>query len=538
MSSPSTTIYSNGKITADLTDVVTINSGGIDIAGTLTTDDFSFSGDFSVNTDKFTVASATGNTTVAGNTAVAGTLDVTSDLNVNTDKFTVASATGNTTVAGNTAVAGTLDVTSDLNVNTDKFTVASATGNTTVAGNTAVAGTLDVTSDLNVNTDKFTVASATGNTTVAGNTAVAGDLDVTSDLNVNTDKFTVASATGNTTVAGTLDVTGNTTLTNLSINGNLDIVGTQTVINTRNINIQDKAITYGVITASVHTQIISTQNTLRIKKINGITTNSVYVDAIIGYTVTNSSVDSISLTGHSISSITDTSDYLELTLNSNITLDSGYTIDVDNNVFIFNDGYSNTNDILLKGIYLKSGTEVASFGMGVDVSSGDEVLVFHDTTVSNISSTTINSSALANLRINEIAVTGNKIRSDDTIQIKTDNDTSFLGLEGLSFSSTSDERYKKNIRIFNNAIDSILKINGYRFAWKDNNKESIGFIAQEIEKEFPELVNTNKDGYKSVEYSKFTSIIIECIKEQQNKINNQEERITLLEKQINKLLGN
>ncbi len=108
----------------------------------------------------------------------------------------------------------------------------------------------------------------------------------------------------------------------------------------------------------------------------------------------------------------------------------------------------------------------------------------------------------------------------------------------MSFSSTSDERYKKNIRIFNNAIDSILKINGYRFVWKDNNKESIGFIAQEIEKEFPELVNTNKDGYKSVEYSKFTSIIIECIKEQQNKINNQEERIILLEKQINKLLGN
>ncbi len=436
MNSPSTTIYSNGKITADSTDVVTINSSGIDIAGTLTTDDFSFSGDFSVNTDKFTVASAT------GNTAVAGTLDVTSDLNVNTDKFTIASATGNT------AVAGTLDVTSDLNVNTDKFTIASATGNT------AVAGTLDVTSDLNVNTDKFTVASATGNT------AIAGDLDVTSNLNVNTDKFTVASATGNTAVAGTLDVTGNTaltgdldisgntTLTNVSINGNLDIVGTQTVINTQNINIQDKAITYGVITGSVHTQITSTQNTIRIKKENGITTNSVFEDAIVGYTVTNSSVDSISLTGHTISSIDNTSDdYLELTLNSNITLGSGDTIDVDKNFYIFNDGYSNTNDILLKGIYLKSSTEVASFGMGVDVSQvTDEVVVFHDTTVSNISSTTINSSALANLRMNEIAVIGNKIRSDDTIQVRNDNDTSFLGLEGLSFSSTSDERYKKNIR--------------------------------------------------------------------------------------------
>lgn len=57
-------------------------------------------GDFSVATNKFTVASAT------GNTAVAGTLGATGDFAVNTNKFTVTAASGNTAVAGTLGVTG------------------------------------------------------------------------------------------------------------------------------------------------------------------------------------------------------------------------------------------------------------------------------------------------------------------------------------------------------------------------------------------------------------------------------------------------
>lgn len=57
-------------------------------------------GDFSVATNKFTVASET------GNTAVAGTLGATGDFAVNTDKFTVTASSGNTAVAGTLGVTG------------------------------------------------------------------------------------------------------------------------------------------------------------------------------------------------------------------------------------------------------------------------------------------------------------------------------------------------------------------------------------------------------------------------------------------------
>lgn len=125
------------------------------------------------------------------------------DFSVATNKFTVASATGNT------AVAGTLGATGDFAINTDKFTV------TASSGNTAVAGTLASTGNFAVNTDKFSVTAASGNTSVAGTLGAAGNFAV------NTDKFTVAASTGNTAVAGTLGVTGATTLTGaLVANGN------------------------------------------------------------------------------------------------------------------------------------------------------------------------------------------------------------------------------------------------------------------------------------------------------------------------------
>jgi hypothetical protein len=46
----------------------------------------------------------------------------------------------------------------------------------------------------------------------------------------------------------------------------------------------------------------------------------------------------------------------------------------------------------------------------------------------------------------------------------------------------------------------------------------IGFIAQEVEEVLPEVVHTDSEGYKSVEYSKVVSVLVEAIKEQQKEI--------------------
>ena len=41
----------------------------------------------------------------------------------------------------------------------------------------------------------------------------------------------------------------------------------------------------------------------------------------------------------------------------------------------------------------------------------------------------------------------------------------------------------------------------------------MGLIGQEVERVLPEIVSTNKSGYKTVEYSKISPLLIEAIKE-------------------------
>lgn len=98
----------------------------------------------------------------AGAGTFTSTLGVTGDFAVNTNKFTVTAA------SGNTLVAGTLSATGDFAVNTNKFTVAAASGNTVVAGTFTSNGAGDFDSTLNVD----------GATTLKGNVSIgdaAGD---------------------------------------------------------------------------------------------------------------------------------------------------------------------------------------------------------------------------------------------------------------------------------------------------------------------------------------------------------------------------
>jgi hypothetical protein len=120
--------------------------------------------------------------------------------------------------------------------------------------------------------------------------------------------------------------------------------------------------------------------------------------------------------------------------------------------------------------------------------------------------------------------------------IMRDNQGSLMGLEttgnirGLAFYYTSDGRLKKDITPISDSLDKLEKLNGVYFNWKDNNKPSMGLIAQDVEKVFPEAVSTNtENGMKSVDYGKMVAPLIEAVKSQQEKISTLEARIKKLE---------
>lgn len=93
---------------------------------------------------------------------------------------------------------------------------------------------------------------------------------------------------------------------------------------------------------------------------------------------------------------------------------------------------------------------------------------------------------------------------------------------GQAISCSSDIRYKKNISLLpNNVLSNVIKLKAVNYYWRTKefpdkqftDTKQIGFIAQEIETVFPELVFTDKEGYKSVDYSRLTPLLVEAIKE-------------------------
>ena len=84
---------------------------------------------------------------------------------------------------------------------------------------------------------------------------------------------------------------------------------------------------------------------------------------------------------------------------------------------------------------------------------------------------------------------------------------------------TSDRVLKTNIKPITGALDKVLQLNGVSFDWKATGEAGIGFIAQDVEKIFPEFVDSDSiTGLKSINYGNLTTPIVEAIKEQQGQI--------------------
>ena len=84
-----------------------------------------------------------------------------------------------------------------------------------------------------------------------------------------------------------------------------------------------------------------------------------------------------------------------------------------------------------------------------------------------------------------------------------------------SISDVSDIRLKENITLLKNGIEKISCLQGIYFNNKGESLDNreVGVIAQDVEKVLPELVSTDKQGYKSVDYTKLTPVLIEAVKE-------------------------
>ena len=105
----------------------------------------------------------------------------------------------------------------------------------------------------------------------------------------------------------------------------------------------------------------------------------------------------------------------------------------------------------------------------------------------------------------------------------------------------SDKRLKTGVERIVNALDDILKLRPVRFKWKDKDRQLnreyfYGLVAQEVEEVFPDFVRDNGEEFKSVYYSRFYPVLVEAVKELDQKFEELAAQEAELEAQIDKLL--
>tara|TARA_A100000164_G_scaffold191079_2_gene169683 strand:- start:4940 stop:5722 length:783 start_codon:yes stop_codon:yes gene_type:complete len=185
----------------------------------------------------------------------------------------------------------------------------------------------------------------------------------------------------------------------------------------------------------------------------------------------------------------------------------------------------------------------------IDTKSGNLIL---DSTAGNVevkdnldvvgvTSITGNTSVGGNLNITPTSGTTLVVSSETQSNDKTSGAVTIAGGVGIgkdlhvggditAFAS-SDINLKENLSVIPNAIDKVNAIAGYTYRWKTTTDQNIepycmageldtGVIAQEVEAlGLPGITTTRDDGTMAVRYERLVPLLIQAIKELNDKVN-------------------
>ena len=125
--------------------------------------------------------------------------------------------------------------------------------------------------------------------------------------------------------------------------------------------------------------------------------------------------------------------------------------------------------------------------------------------------------------VNQTNIDSNTNNADWHINFNGDGSTRFpRTVYAQTFQSTSDIRKKENLIEIDQVDLTSLKSYKYNFKQDPDKVEHIGLIAQQVEQSYPQLVNEDQDGFKSIDYNGIVALLV-------SKINSLEARIAQLE---------
>ena len=122
--------------------------------------------------------------------------------------------------------------------------------------------------------------------------------------------------------------------------------------------------------------------------------------------------------------------------------------------------------------------------------------------------------------------------SNNNLYFWNGSNQGYLSSSG-SWVDASDENLKKDITDLSYGIDSLKTLKPRKFKMKSDDKEQIGFIAQEVESVIPEVVDTGEtpDGsqQKGLAYGHLTAVLTKALQEAVAKIEVLETKVAALE---------
>ena len=481
--------------------------------------------------------SVSGGTTLSNTLSIGGVSTLANSLSVSSDTTlaTTLSVGTNSFLKGTLSIGGASTLASSLSVS----------GGTTLSTTLSVGGATTLANTLSLGSNSFLNGSlsVSGTTTLSNNLSVSGTITLGSGSNRYTLPNTIDSNSG---YALKVPESGNTlewgeVVSFFTVRDSVDL----------NPNFTDvRIIEFDSSTGFELSRATDAGNNTISNSVK-VSIGSHWKDLVVGSdTLTPSGQESLEFkTGTGISITASSSDTPQsLTIATNgigTSLVLSQTLSVGGNYLYF-DNY-NGNDV---GIRAHDGTPQfkTSSGNWADISS----------TVQGASGT-INNGSYGKLSFYSTVGTGKVLSSTDnlfwddsndrlgikvsspTTTLDVDGDATFSGtVTAQEVSSISDIKFKTNINTIKNPIDKILKLRGVSFDWKHNEypglskRKQIGFIAQEMEEVIPEVVLTSE--HKTVCYDKLVALLIEGMKEQQNKIHDLENKILSIDNKVNNKL--
>jgi len=105
-------------------------------------------------------------------------------------------------------------------------------------------------------------------------------------------------------------------------------------------------------------------------------------------------------------------------------------------------------------------------------------------------------------------------------------------VSATKYNHVSDQKEKKNIRVISEKdANKILSLRGVSFNWKNTGEKSLGLVAQEVQKQYPELVGQTGNSL-SVQYANLIAPMLEVIKRQEKQIQENELELQKIERSL------